>query len=60
MKRYAPTPILQDLNDDAHITCVRYNSNGDEFLATYSEEKIYLFNENAVIFFNSFYFLENF
>lgn len=41
-------PILQGLNEEAHITCVRYHPNGQEFLATYSEENIYLFNENAV------------
>jgi WD repeat-containing protein 42A len=41
---YAPKHLRSPGRTRSHITCAVYNYNGEELLATYNDEKIYLFD----------------
>ena len=48
LKRYAPPHLLSQKAKDCHklgrVTCVKFNARGDEFLASYSNEHVYIFD----------------
>ena len=46
LRYYAPRHLRGKTSGRAHITCVVYSYNGDEILATYNDEHIYLFDVN--------------
>jgi len=46
LRYYAPRHLRGKNSGRAHITCVVYSYNGDEILATYNDEHIYLFDVN--------------
>ncbi|ELU09524.1 hypothetical protein CAPTEDRAFT_156303 [Capitella teleta] len=44
MKKFCPRSLLNESEIKANVTCAVYSHNGDEILATYNDEDIYLFD----------------
>ena len=51
LKKYAPPHLLSQKAKVCHklgrVTCVKFNARGDEFLASYSNEHVYIFDLNG-------------